>query len=116
VKQLRLILLLALAASGSAWAQPSGQDHESHHSAAASASPDAAASLANGVVRKVDRDAQKVTLRHGPIPNLDMPEMTMVFRVADPKMLDDLEPSKAVRFTAERVGGQLTLTHVQPSK
>ena len=50
-------------------------------------------------------------MRHG--PDLEMPEMTMVFRVADPKMLDGLEPRKKVRFKAERIDGQITVTELQ---
>ena len=76
----------------------------------------AGTSMTEGKVRKVNRDAQKVTLRHGPIPSLDMPDMTMVFRVADPKMLDGLEPSKKVRFNADRVGGQFTVTQLEKFK
>ena len=72
------------------------------------------ASLTEGEVRKVDRDAQKLTLRHGAILNLDMPPMTMVFRVSDPAMLDNLEVGAKVRFHAEKVGGQLTVTRIQP--
>ena len=71
------------------------------------------AATAEGEVRKVDKEAKKVTLRHGPIPNLEMPEMTMVFRVADPKMLDGLEAKKKVRFTADRIEGQLTVTSLE---
>jgi Cu/Ag efflux protein CusF len=73
-----------------------------------------AASLTEGEVRKVERDAQKLTLRHGAIVNLDMPPMTMVFRVSDPAMLDNLEVGAKVRFHAEKVGGQLTVTRIQP--
>ena len=69
--------------------------------------------MVEGEVRKVDRDARKLTLRHGPIPNLEMPDMTMVFRVTDPKMLDGLEPGKKVRFKADRVGGQITVTQLE---
>lgn len=116
MKHLRFVLLLALAAPAGAFAQAAGQDHDSHHPSAAATSPEPAASLVNGVVRKVDRDAQKVTLRHGSIPNLEMPEMTMVFRVADPKMLENLKPTESVLFKAERVDGQLTLTYIEPSR
>ena len=54
-----------------------------------------------------------MTLRHGPLQNLDMPAMTMVFRVADPKMLDPIKEGDKVRFTAERVEGNITLTTVE---
>ncbi|MBK8066023.1 MAG: copper-binding protein [Betaproteobacteria bacterium] len=49
----------------------------------------------------MDLEAKKVTLRHGPIPNLEMPDMTMVFQVLDEKMLDGLKPGDKVRFKAE---------------
>ncbi|ODV11397.1 MAG: RND transporter [Rubrivivax sp. SCN 70-15] len=70
--------------------------------------------LVDGEVRKVDRDAGKLTLHHGPITNLDMPGMTMVFRVADPKMLDGLKPGDKLRFTAERIDGAITVTRIEP--
>jgi Cu/Ag efflux protein CusF len=51
----------------------------------------AAPDMAEAEIRKVDRDARKVTLKHGPIKNLDMPPMTMVFQVPDPALLDKVE-------------------------
>ena len=66
----------------------------------------------SGVVTKLDKDAQKVTLKHGEIKNLDMPAMTMVFRVNDAQMLSDLTVGDKVRFVADRVNGQYVLTAV----
>jgi Cu/Ag efflux protein CusF len=86
-------------------------DHASHHPEASSAA--SAVAKAEGEVRKVDKDAKKLTLRHGPIQNLEMPDMTMVFRVADPRMLDGLEAKQKVRFTADRIQGQLTVTSLE---
>jgi Cu/Ag efflux protein CusF len=68
--------------------------------------------MVDAEVRKIDKEAQKVTLRHGPIPNLDMPAMTMVFRVADPTVLDRLTVGGKVRFRAEKVDGQYTVTEL----
>lgn len=68
------------------------------------------AGYSDAEVRRVDKDAQKVTLRHGPIPNLGMGDMTMVFRVADPRMLDGLKQGDKIRFKADKVGGQYTVT------
>jgi Cu(I)/Ag(I) efflux system protein CusF len=67
-------------------------------------------------VRKVDKDAGKVTLKHGPIPNLEMPPMTMVFKVKDPAMLDKVKAGDAVRFKAENVNGAYIVTELQPAK
>jgi Cu/Ag efflux protein CusF len=70
--------------------------------------------MTEGEVRKVDKEQGKVTLRHGPIANLEMPAMTMVFKVADPQMLDRLKEGDKVRFSAERIGGAITLTDIRP--
>jgi Cu(I)/Ag(I) efflux system periplasmic protein CusF len=71
--------------------------------------------MTEGEVRKVDRPQGKLTLRHGPIASLDMPAMTMVFKVADPKLLDGLKPGDKVRFAAERGGGTFTVTAIEPA-
>ena len=72
--------------------------------------------MTDGEVRKVDKEAAKLTLRHGRIENLDMPPMTMVFRVAEPKMLDGLKEGDRVRFVAEKVGGLYTVTAIEAAK
>jgi Cu/Ag efflux protein CusF len=72
--------------------------------------------MAEGEVRKVDKDAKKITLRHGPLANLDMPAMTMVFQVKDPAMLDQVRMGDKVRFQAEKVGGAYMITKLEPVK
>lgn len=67
-------------------------------------------------VRKVDTEAAKVTLKHGEIPNLGMPPMTMVFRVKEPAMLEKLKPGEKIRFRAEKIGGQFTVTEIEAPK
>lgn len=62
-----------------------------------------------GEVRKIDASAGKVTLRHGPLEGLDMPAMTMVFRVAEPVMLDRLKVGDRIRFVTAKEGGAFTL-------
>ena len=68
---------------------------------------------ANGEVTKIDAAQSKITLKHGPIKNLDMDSMTMVFRVGDPAMLKPLKPGDRVVFEAERVNGQITITNMR---
>ena len=70
--------------------------------------------LAEGEVRKVDRDAGKITLKHGPIPSLDMPGMTMVFRVKDAGMLDAVKAGDKVKFDAAKESGQYVVTRIEP--
>src|SRR5262245_37733665 len=72
---------------------------------------------ADGEVRKVDKDAKKLTIRHGPLPHLDMPTpMTMVYQVKDPAVLDQVKPGDKVKFEAEKIGGQFTVIRIERSK
>lgn len=66
-----------------------------------------------GVVKKVAADQGKVTIIHEELSNLDMPAMTMVFRVADDAMFEKLEPGDDIEFVAERVNGKLTVTELK---
>lgn len=68
--------------------------------------------MVDGEVKKVDATAGKITLKHGPIANLDMDSMTMVFRVQDPALLENLQPGDKVKFTADRVNGAITVTTI----
>ncbi len=73
--------------------------------------------LIDGQVTKVDQSASKITIKHGPIPKLDMDQgMTMVFVVPDPSMLKAAKAGDKVKFDAERVNGQLTVTKIQKAK
>lgn len=75
------------------------------------------AQVADGEVRKVDVDAKKLTIRHGPLPQLDMPTpMTMVYQVKDPALLDKVKPGDKVKFTAEKIGGAFTVISIEPAK
>ena len=60
-------------------------------------------------VRKVDLRAGKITLKHGEIPNLDMPPMTMVFQFSATALPDNLKPGDKVRFRADKVNGAYTV-------
>ncbi|WP_309907277.1 copper-binding protein [Variovorax soli] len=73
----------------------------------------AAAELTEGEIRKIDKDGKKLTLKHGPLKNLDMPGMTMVFQVKDEAMLDTLQVGDKVRFEAEKIGGKFTVTRIE---
>ena len=72
--------------------------------------------MADGEVRRIDKAQGKITLRHGPIANLDMPGMTMVFKVADATMLDALSVGDKVTFAADRVNGALAVTAIEAAK
>lgn len=71
---------------------------------------------ADGEVRKIDPETGKITLKHGPIKNLDMDSMTMVFRVQDPAMLKGLKAGDKIKFSADRVNGQITIIQMEKAK
>ncbi len=66
--------------------------------------------MTDGEVTKVDLEEKKVTIKHGPMANMNMPGMTMVFGVKEPAMLDQLKTGDKIKFTAERIQGALTVT------
>ena len=75
-----------------------------------------AASMTEGEVRKIDKDASKITIKHGELKNLDMPPMTMVFRVQDAAMLDQVKVGDKISFVADKIGGQFTVTKIEVKK
>jgi Cu/Ag efflux protein CusF len=87
-------------------------------SAQAAAQPAAATNLptVSGTVEKVDAGAGKVTIDHGPIPNLDMDAMTMVFRTQDPVILKGVKAGDRIRFQADRVNGQISVVSIRKGK
>jgi Cu(I)/Ag(I) efflux system protein CusF len=73
--------------------------------------------LIEGQVMKVDRSAGKITLKHGPIKKLGMDQgMTMVFKAEDPAMLKSVKTGDKVRFDADQVNGQFTVTKIEKAK
>lgn len=75
-----------------------------------------AVSMADGEIKKIDKDAGKMTIKHGPLANLNMPGMTMVFRVKDTAMLDQVKTGDKVRFNVEKLNGALTVTALEAVK
>ena len=99
-----------------ALALPALADDKQHKNTSAAQGSAQASSMADGEIRKVDKDAKKITIRHGPLQSLDMPAMTMVFQVKDPAMLDQVKAGDKVRFQAEKVGGAFTITRLEAAK
>lgn len=89
--------------------------HDAHaaHSAHAGYQAAAPAELTEGEVKKIDKEAGKITLRHGELKNLNMAAMTMVFRVKDQAMLDQVKVGSKVKFAADRVDGAVTIVQLQ---
>jgi Cu(I)/Ag(I) efflux system periplasmic protein CusF len=94
---------------------PAAYAEDAHHKSGPGATQSGAA-LSDGEVRKVDKDAKKITIKHGPLQKLDMPPMTMVFHVKDPAMLDQVKVGDKIRFEAEKVGAAFTVTKIEPAR
>lgn len=71
--------------------------------------------MSEGTVKKVDKDAGRLTIAHGPLANLGMPAMTMAFRVKDPAMLDQVKAGDKIRFTAQREHGAFMIVALEPA-
>jgi Cu/Ag efflux protein CusF len=82
---------IALASTGSAWS----------------------AELADGMIKKIDTAQKKITIKHGPLMDLEMPAMTMVFAAGETLDLTKLKAGQKVKFMASRVNGRLTVTEVK---
>jgi Cu/Ag efflux protein CusF len=105
------ILAAAIPAAGLAQSIDTG-----HRAGAAQVAQAPSATLADGEIRKVDKEAKKLTIKHGPLPSLDMPAMTMVFQVKDAAMLDQVKAGDKVKFAAEKLGGAYTVTRIEAAK
>lgn len=105
------IASLGLSAQGIAASDMHG-DHEMMQMHSSSA---AETSLVDGVVKKIDKSAGKVTVSHGPLPN-GMPGMTMAFQVKDATWLDQMKAGDKIRFMPETVNGTLTIVRLELAK
>jgi len=90
-------------------------DHAGHQAGMGNMHDDAGM-MSEGTVKKLDAAAGKFTISHGPLANLDMPPMTMVFRASDPALLNGVKVGDRIRFKAERVGGAFTVTELEVAK
>lgn len=108
-------LIALLAGTSLVQAQTQSTDHAAHHTESAAPAHAMSSDMTEGEVRKIDKDAQKITLKHGPIKNLDMPGMTMVFKVKDATLFDKLSVGDKVLFTAEEQQGAFFVTAAEKS-
>jgi len=103
----------ALTAFNSAMAQ--SHDHGNHVAAAAAAAGQET-TMSEGEVKKVDKDTGRLTIKHGPLENLGMPGMTMVFGVKDASTLDALKTGDKIKFVAEKLEGRFVVTQLAVQK
>lgn len=108
-------VILASLGAAPALAQSGHAGHDSHHHghAPARTTADTAAPLSEGTVRRVNAEAGSVTIAHGPLANLDMPPMTMSFRLRGNASLDGLAPGDRIRFAADQDGDAFIVTEIE---
>jgi Cu/Ag efflux protein CusF len=111
-------ILIAVLFLGAGLAFHAGADVNHNQLAQNEAKPAAAASAewTAGEVRKVDKAAGTVTIKHGPIPKLDMSAMTMAYHVKDKAMLGHLKPGDKIRFDVGGAGGAYTVMRLEKVK
>ena len=93
-----------------------GMDHSKMGDMKMDVSKDLSKDMTEGEVRKVDKKAGKVTIKHGDIKNLDMPGMTMAFRVKDKALLDKVKAGDKIKFIVVMDKGNMVVTDLQKAK
>ena len=108
------VLLLALFAAGFSTHGLAQMDH-SQHGSPAMAPASTATALEEGLVKKIDKAAGKVTLTHAAQSN-GMPAMTMVYRVKNAALLDPIKVGQKVRFATDPADAGSTIVRLEPAK
>lgn len=114
MKALITASLITFSTLGAVSAQAAG-DHASHAMTPPS-NASAEMQMIDARVKKIDKAAGKVTLAHGPLTNLNMPAMTMAFKVSNASWLDRMKTGDKIRFMADNVNGAITVVHFEPAK
>ena len=86
---------------------------DKHHSPADAVSAVFASHMADGEIKKINRDSKKMTIKHGDIKSLDMPGMTMVFQIRDTALLETFKAGDKVKFVIEKLDGAFVVTSMQ---
>ncbi len=113
IKTAFVAVAMASALAFSAVSYAAGDMHDMDMTGRAKPSAQAANAMSHGEIEKVDTGAGKLTIKHGPLENLGMGAMTMVFKVKDPAMLHQVKTGDKVDFVAERIDGALTVVKLQ---
>lgn len=110
-----VLLAAAFLSGGASGFAMAASDAQAGAKGSAVAASTAAVKLTAGEVRKVDADQGKLTIKHGPIENLDMPAMTMVFK-AEANLLKGVNAGDKILFRAEQRETGFTVVKLEPAK
>lgn len=80
---------------------------------AAPATTSVTAAMSEGEIRRINKETGKVTIKHGPLKNLNMPAMTMLFLIEPPTMIDQIKEGDKIKFVADKVGGEFVVKSLQ---
>ena len=114
--KLRLVLSATALAFTAIAANPVFAQMNMDHSKMGMAGMAGMPSMTDGEVRKIDKDAGKITIKHGEIKHMDMPGMTMVFTAKDKSLLSNVKPGDKVKFMVVNEGGKMVVTDIQPAQ
>ncbi|KWC21360.1 RND transporter [Burkholderia ubonensis] len=113
MKKALVSIAMGCALAFSAASHAAGEMGSMDMSGGAKQGAEAASGMSHGEIRKVDTAAGKLTIKHGPLENLGMDAMTMVFKVKDAAMLSQVKAGDRIDFVADEVNGALTVTTLQ---
>ena len=110
-------IVIALLGTGAAYAN----DHTVHvggqgHTHETEVKGAVQAEMADGEIRKINKNTGKITVKHGEIKSVEMPPMTMVFGVADKAMLEGLKEGDKVKFNVKQEGSNYTVTEIKKAQ
>ena len=111
-----ILIAVSICGAGLAFQTSADDAHHPQTKTTPVAATASTAALTDGEVRKIDKTAGKVTIKHGPMPKFDMPPMTMAYRVKDKAMLDNLKPGDKIKFDVDGVGGEFTVLRLERVK
>lgn len=107
-----LLLSTPLVANSQAQSQ-SNASTDANVSTQATSTEKSKVDMTAGEIRKVDKEAKKITIKHAAIKNLEMPPMTMVFQVKEEALLNQVKQGDKVQFAAEKIEGAFVVTAIQ---
>ena len=116
MKKVKLMMLAMLMAPMLAFSHGDDMHLDAAQDQPAGTSTSATEAMSEGEIRKINKETGKVTIKHGPLQNLDMPGMTMLFRLQDPAMLDQIKEGDKIKFVADKIDGTFVVKSLQVEK
>ena len=78
-----------------------------------SGDPEMARLTGTGVVRDVDKAGGRIRLTHDPIAAVNWPQMTIVFRVKNASLVDQVKQGDKVEFVLSRSSTGFVISDIQ---